>query len=209
MLESSARRASQPVLTAIVTALVTLLVLTGCTSGTKSSPPPAAPTPMSGLNTASMHLPRIRFCSLVPGSAVKDALGAKPDGHASYGNGDRQDLPGVGRQVLQELGCAWTTDAGAAARAWVFAQPVDAAGARTVVLDSKRQVGCTPEQGPQFGDPALFQVCRAPGGAQRVRHAGLFGQTWLTCEVTGTGSDVRQRAEQWCVQVVNALDTAR
>ena len=43
--------------------------------------------------------------------------------------------------------------------------------------------------------------------ARRVRHAGLFGQTWLACEVEGPRVE-DERAEQWCVTLVNSLDTA-
>ncbi len=46
----------------------------------------------------------------------------------------------------------------------------------------------------------------------RVRHAGLFGQTWLTCELAATGDDLaglRERTDDWCVEVANTLNTAR
>ena len=71
-----------------------------------------------------MELPRIEFCPLVPKTAVADALGGKPDSDASYGNGDEEELAGVGKDVVHEIGCSWTTDEGATARAWVFARPV-------------------------------------------------------------------------------------
>ena len=66
--------------------------------------------------------------------------------------------------------------------------------------------------GPAYGKPTVTQVCRRAGGEQRVRHAGLFGQTWLSCEVAAPSAEaagIRDRADAWCVQVANALNTAR
>ena len=56
----------------------------------------------------------------------------------------------------------------------------------------------------------MTQTCREPEPSGCVRHAGLFGQTWLSCEVTDPTDGVpavRARADQWCVEVVNALNT--
>jgi hypothetical protein len=168
---------------------------------------------MARLNTTSMQVPRIEFCRLVPATAVRAALGGEPDSDASYGNGDEVDVPGVGKEIVHEIGCSWSTDAGAAARAWVFARPVDAAYARTVIASSRGAKGCRTTRGLAFGDPDLTQTCRLPDGTQRVRHAGLFGQTWLTCEVSATApdavTDLGERSDHWCVQVANALNTGR
>ena len=72
----------------------------------------------------------------------------------------------------------------------MFARPVDAAFARTGRSRSSRQTeGCRTSPGPAYGDPSVTQTCRLPDGGQRVRHAGLFGQTWLTCEVVGRDPD--------------------
>src|SRR6187200_1008709 len=109
-----------------VAGVVLLLVATGCSQDEeKASPSATPPTPMASLDTAALQVPRIDFCELVPASAVSDALGAEPDTKASYGNGDETDLPGEGTEVVHEIGCSWRTDEGAAARAWVFARPVD------------------------------------------------------------------------------------
>ncbi len=189
-----------------------LLGATGCSSEEKKAAPPPSPTPLASLNTASMQVPRIEFCKLVPAGAVRDALGGKPDSDAAYGNGDEEEVGAAGKEVVHEIGCSWSTDAGATARAWVFARPVDAAFARTVVADSRRAKGCRTTRTPAYGAPTLTQTCRLPDGARRVRHAGLFGQTWLTCEVSATDPEditgLRERSEDWCVEVANALDTA-
>lgn len=189
------------------------LLVAGCASDEpEKSAPSAAPTPIRGLNSAAMQVPRIEFCASVPEQAVEDALGGTPDSKAAYGNGDKEKLDGVGEDVLHEIGCSWSTDAGATARAWVFARPVDARFAQRVVASSKGTRGCRVVAGPAYGKPTVTQVCRLPGGEQRVRHAGLFGQTWLSCEVAAPAAEatgLRERADAWCVQVANALDTSR
>jgi hypothetical protein len=158
-----------------------------------------------------MQIPRIEFCKLLPASAVTAALGGKADSAASYRNGDEVDLSDVGKEVVHEIGCSWSTDAGATARAWVFARPVDAAFARTAIASSKETSGCRVAPGPAYGDPSVTQTCRQTDGSVRVRHAGLFGQSWLSCELTdptGPVGPVRHRADRWCVEVVNALNTS-
>ncbi len=190
-----------------------LLMATGCAQEEKDATPAAKPTPMANLDTTDLQVPRIDFCELVPASAVSDALAAEPDSETAYGSGDEADLPGVGQEVVHEIGCSWSTDSGAAARAWVFARPVDAAYARTVLAESRQTKGCQTGRAPSYGDPGLTQTCRLPDGTQRVRHAGLFGQTWLTCEVAAPApadvADVSARSERWCVEVANTLNTSR
>jgi hypothetical protein len=187
------------------------LLATGCSDG-KSSAPKASPTPLTSLNTTAMQVPRIEFCQLVPSAAVRDALGGKPDHDSSYGNGDEEELSGIGKEVVHEIGCSWSTDDGTAARAWVFARPVDKRFARAAIASSRKTSGCKVGPGPAYGEPTVTQTCRLPDGTTRVRHAGLFGQTWLTCELAspdGEPDPVRERADQWCVEVANALNTGR
>jgi hypothetical protein len=107
--------------TALAGAAMVSLALAGCASEKppKSAPTPA-PTPITGLNSVAMQVPRIDFCASVPDQAVADALGGKPDSKATYGNGDREKLDGVGEDVVHEIGCSWSTDAGSTARAWVL-----------------------------------------------------------------------------------------
>ena len=189
-------------------------LVAGC-AGDQEPRQKADPTPISRLNTSAMEVPRIDFCPLVPASAVSGALGGKPASEAAYGNGDEAALPGVGTDVVHEIGCTWSGADGTTAQAWVFARPVDAALARSVIASGKERKGCRTVPGPSYGDPSGTQVCRLPGGETRVRHSGLFGQTWLTCQLsaTGTGTDtkvgeLRTRTDRWCVEVVNAVNTA-
>jgi hypothetical protein len=206
MRASSARRPwSGP-----VAAVVLALLVTGCSEEKKAAPEPA-PTPIARLDTAAMQVPRIEFCTLVPSSAVADALGGEPESDTAYGNGDEEQLPGMGSDVVHEIGCSWVGEDGAAARAWVFARPVDPAFARSVIASTRKARGCRRVPGPAYGTPSVTQLCRLPGGGQRVRHAGLFGQTWLTCELAATAPEpeLRARTDAWCVEVAGALDTAR
>lgn len=189
-----------------------MVALGGCAGEEKESPPQVAPTPIARLNTAALEIPRIEFCASIPDSAVSDALAGEPDSDTSYGNGEEQRLPGVGPAVLHEIGCSWARDDGSAARAWIFARPVTPAFARTVISSQKEARGCRTVAGPAYGDPSATQLCRLPGGEQRVRHAGLFDESWLTCELSSAKSalaELRKRTDSWCVEVATALDDGR
>lgn len=185
--------------------------MAGCGGQETVKPPVPAPTPIARLDTATMQLPRIDFCSLVSGSAVAAALGGKATADSSYGNGQAVGVAGVGRDRVHETGCTWSRGA-VRASAWVFAQPVTAGLARSVISAGAHDHGCREVAGPAFGRPSYTRVCGAGNRAVTVRHAGLFGQTWLTCEVGGASlpsTGVRARADAWCVAVATALDTAR
>lgn len=203
-------------LPAVVLAGSGALALAGCsTTSTPAQPPPAPPTPITRLNTAAMAIPRIDFCSLLPRTAVRKALGTRRWDLHRRGNGDTTTVGAEDQRttdVVAEHGCSWRAGGGLLARAdaWVFARPVDDQLAREVVRQSRHEHGCRDVDGPRFGDPTLTQVCRL-GTQTRVRHAGLFGDTWLTCQVTDQAAttELQDRADAWCVQVVNALNTNR
>jgi hypothetical protein len=193
-----------------VTAL-TLALLSGCSGGAPRAVPSAAPsTPIARLNTAQMELHRIRFCDLLPPQAVTEALRGRATDRSSWANGDTTPLVGGDGDRAQEFGCRFSAGSSAAA-AWVFASPVEPGSARQVVRGSSGQEGCRDRPGATFGQPSELQVCRLPGGVVRVRHAGLFGQTWLTCQVAAAADlpQVTRRADAWCVQVANTLNTSR
>jgi hypothetical protein len=144
----------------------------------------------------------------VSDAAVEDALGGKPESDDSWGNGDPVPGPaGDSGEVGHELGCSWSGPSGATARAWVFARPVTPDFAARLVREPGQLQGCTAEQAPTFGTPALLQTCTLPDGVQRVRRAGLFGDTWLTCELSAAPSPaLAKRTDQWCAAAVAALD---
>ena len=206
---------------ALLAGLLGPLALVGCSStAPPRAAPSVAPTPIEDLRTQTMTLPRIDFCSLVPARAVTDALGGRAQARDTWGNGDRLALAGVA-DTIAETGCSWSrtggtgSTGGTTVRAWVFARPVERAGADAVVARARGVRGCSTPAGPAYGVPGVTQVCTSPApglvaGQRRVRHAGLFGTTWLTCEVQGPDSPtVRTRADAWCVEVANALDTTR
>jgi hypothetical protein len=192
----------------LVAALLVAPALAAC-SGSDGKPdaPSATPTPIAKLDVAGIRLARAKFCDRLPASAVRRALGAPATDDQHWGSGD--PVPGTAGSgdLGHEFGCAWTGPAGAAARAWVFARPVDAAFATTLVGQSGQAEGCTGEATPTFGNPALLQTCTLADGTQRVRRAGLFGDTWLTCEVAGPAApDLPARTDAWCATAVAALD---
>jgi hypothetical protein len=207
---SRPRATAGPAAVTLATAL-TLMLLSGCSGAApRATPSTAPPTPIGQLNTAQMELHRIPFCDLVPRQAVADALGGRATDRSSWRNGDTTPLVGGGGDRAQEFGCRYSAGSSTAA-AWVFASPVGPRFARQVVRSSARQQGCRDQPGATFGDPSELQACRLPDGGVRVRHAGLFDQTWLTCEVSATAPDrqVTGRADAWCAQVANTLNTSR
>jgi hypothetical protein len=192
---------------ACIAALLALTALAGCSD---DSGPDATRTAAGDLDPNTMDLVRVRFCDLVPAEAIRTALGGDPADTQAWDNGD--PVPGGSAADLgHEFGCAWNADLGRVARAWVFARPVAPSFARTLIKAASAQDRCT-TSASEFGTPAALQVCHRPGKVLRVRQAGLFGQTWLTCEVSDP--EARQAAlvastEQWCTAVANALDTSR
>ncbi|SDR71370.1 hypothetical protein SAMN04488570_0122 [Nocardioides scoriae] len=218
---SARRRVGVRALRVPLGAVLAGLLLGGCSSsGGPVATATPSPTPMSRLETNALELPRIDFCSLVPDDAVADALGNASGADerprsAAYGNGDQLALADIGRDRVQELGCSWSAG-GTAARAWLFARPADAALARRVRAEAAERTGCRVVDAP-FGRAAFRQSCDATQDRQRVRYAGLFDQTWLTCEVAGPRdvgaagqqASTRRRAEQWCVRVASSLAEAR
>ena len=193
----------------VVAALLVAPLLAGCSG---SDDPPAEstarPTPIAKLDVAAVRLARAEFCDRVPDEAIEEALVGEAEADDGWKNGD--PVPGAdggSGEVGHEIGCSWTGSGGAAARAWVFARPVTADFAGLLVRQAGRQQGCTAEPTPTFGTPAVLQTCTLPDGAQRVRRAGLFADTWLTCEVSGAAAPtLARRTDRWCAAVVSALD---
>lgn len=191
------------------------LLATGCSSSDDPlSEQTKAPTPIAKLDAGSLRLARAEFCDRLPGAAVRDALGGDSETDDAWSNGDPMPEDPDG-EVAQEFGCAWGSSDGTRATAWVFATPVTAPFAATIVKRVGEGPDCTGYAATVFGDPGMLQVCFLPDGLVEMRRAGLFGDTWLTCEVTlrrSTADRVeadkahRQRLDAWCAQVVAALD---
>ena len=93
-------RARRRLLATFLTAVVALSGA-GC-SGATDEPQAARPTPLGKLKSSSMVVPRITFCDLVPRSAVRQALGGRATGSATWGNGDPiPPAAGATRTVLR------------------------------------------------------------------------------------------------------------
>lgn len=162
------------------------------------------------LDLSNLPLPRSPFCALVDDDRVPVALGAPVEEADAYGVGDEVELPGGGRDVSDEFGCTWT-GSGAEARAWVFSPAVSKRQARAWAADAREQDGCDylPDR-TTYGRPGLTRVC-TDDGTVTASLRGLFGDAWLTCEVSDDEAgpagedDVRSRAEQWCVHVATTV----
>lgn len=195
---------------AALTALVSVALLAGCTED-RAAPPPAPPTtvPLEEIDLASVAVGRDPFCDLLDESSVADALGGEPRRTDGWETGDRRRVGGT-RDVVHETGCSFRRGR-TEATAWVFTPPVTRADARRLVEQRRTRRACEAAGELRFGRPGTVQLC-AQGGTRLVTMAGLFGDAWLTCEVStpgrGTGTDALEGAQRWCVEVVYAAGPA-
>lgn len=169
---------------------------------------PFAVTPLEGFETTTLTVPRASFCSEVDTRQVEAALGSEPVDARGYDNGEDVDLADGVSDVLHEYGCVWAAADGSEARAWVFAPPVDAARAQRMADEAGRSRGCEPATTPAYGEPSVGLTCSGKDGA-RASYRGLFGDAWLTCELTSADpaadpAELRERAGAWCVGVALA-----
>lgn len=191
----------------VVMVVTTAVLAAGCGgSDAPSEQPSARATTLAQLDLAGVQVARAEFCDRVPEAAVRDVLGSEPAKQDEWGNGDPVPGSGDNGDVGHELGCSWTTDR-TDARAWVFGRPVDADFAAVLVRQAGERKRCTAASTSDFGSSSVRQTCTLAGGVERVRRAGLLGDSWLTCEVAGPKSaDPGSRLDAWCAAVVGALD---
>jgi len=207
--------------------LAPVLVLAACTtplgSGDRSRSPSPSRTVSSAeadLDLSRLPVPRRAFCDILPRKDVTAALDAPVVKTAHYDNGEEFEVRPGYRDVSHEYGCVFEGDDGAVARAWVFARPVRTHEARMLVRRERRGRDCAFPDTVRFGRPHLASVCEVPGAdgpdrAVRARLEGLFGDSWLACEVSeplerssatrGPRADVMRRAADWCTGVVTAV----
>jgi hypothetical protein len=152
---------------------------------------------------------------------VLTVLGGKPLHQASYAPGDRVRLTPALRDVAHEYGCAFRKRS-ITARAWLFAQPVTRAQARSYLAARQKVPGCVTSGVLAFGKPGLTQFCRpvphgsaagAAPGTSLVTMSGLFGGGYLTCQVSATpkllsNDDLLTRTERWCASVATTVGTS-
>jgi hypothetical protein len=203
-----------------VAAALSLGLAAGCTgdtgdTGDTAPPPPAPPTTvdLSEIDLTSVAVSRAPFCdALAESSATKalvDALGGEPRRTDAWESGDRRRVGGS-RDVVHEAGCSYRRG-GSGASAWVFAAPVTRRDARSLLEQRRDADGCSPAGELRFGRPGLVQLC-AQAETRLVTMAGLFGDAWLTCEVSSVDStpvgESLERAQRWCVEVVYAAGSS-
>jgi hypothetical protein len=175
-----------------------------------SSTPTVDPT-AAEVDLSRLPIPRSDFCDLLDRDDVEQALGGPVASTYFYGNGERRRLaPGV-TDVSHEYNCTFRGDGGDEARVWVFAEPVTLHEARTLAREATGAAGCKElADAPTYGTPTAATVCRERKPTRRVASLrGLFGDAWLTCELTAAGrasaTTTADRAEQWCVRVATTL----
>jgi hypothetical protein len=180
--------------------------------GARAAPTPAAtPTPLADLDLSDLPVPRRSFCAALEQDAIETALRGPVTRTEHYDSGDRALLATGLTDIAHEYNCGYASATGARARAWVFAEPVGTPVARNLVRDAAGVPGCAPvSDGPRFGAPSVGTVCRT---AQPVTTAvtlrGLFGDAWLSCQLTTPGtagaSATVRRAERWCARVASTV----
>ena len=219
----------------IVLAAATLVTAVGVGAGVilhspdKTAPTAHATTTLAQVDTTTMVVARRPFCDGIAAADVTAALGGEATDASSYSDGDKASLTspeGTVDDVAQEFGCTWT-GTGTAARAWVFAPPVTPGWAGQLAAQVPK--GCTRKPGPAYGRPSVALSCgpartgagtgagtragasaAASGapGATTVSLRGLFGDAWLSCELTGRPDEpaatVAARADRWCLAVARA-----
>ena len=176
---------------------------------TKPTEQPFTTTALAEVDTTTRSVTRGPFCDEIDDRQVDAALGVVPD-VLEWRNGDDVDVTGGGADVVHEFGCAYAAQDVGAARAWVFAPPVDAEQAQRLVKTAGKAPGCTTGSGPAFGSPTLALTC-TKDGTTRASYRGLFGDAWLVCEVerpAAAGVDVVDLAGRWCAGVLQAADSA-
>jgi len=211
-------------------ALAPALLAGACTGLPESSGPDSPPDSQADrgpspsdarLDLSGLPVPRTDFCDVLDEDEIAEALDAAVTDTAHYGNGDEVEVrPGL-VDVSHEYGCVFEGGPGVSARTWVFARPVAREEARMLVRRARRGRDCAFPDAVGFGSPGLTSVCEVPAPGQsaprvRARLEGLFGESWLACEVSepledspesgrGPRADVVQRAEQWCINVVTTV----
>jgi hypothetical protein len=169
------------------------------------------PTPLASFDTSALTVPRASFCDGVDPRQVEAALGDEPVDARSYENGEEVTLAdgvnGPITDVAHEYGCTWVRADQSEARAWVFAPPVDARRAAALVkaADTGKEQGCEASPEPAYGSPSVELVCTSEAGGV-ASYRGLFGDAWLTCELSLTDVEVSEaellrRTGAWCVGV--------
>lgn len=173
-----------------------------------TSPSPSATSTRAPLDLSNLPVDRTLACDAVEDEALATALGSAPTAENSYVSGDRVEIaPGVTDTAHEDL-CGFESPR-TKAKVWVFVAPVSTPRARRLVREVRATPRCTfPADATGFGTPGLTSVC-IRGDSVVTTLRGLFGDTWLSCELSVSGpagpDAARTRAERWCVHVAATL----
>lgn len=204
-------------LLAVVATLAAVAVGVVATRGEPPAPAPPAvappPVALEALETTEVAVGRGDFCPAVPPEAVEAAVGGEVADSVVYGNGRRARVVGDVRDVAHEFSCAWSAPDGTVARAWVFVPPVTTDRAEDLAQAARRDEGCaSPTGAPSYGRPTVALVCEE-GDSVRQSFRGLFGDAWLTCQLTVPDAvprtELAERTSRWCAAVVQSAAVAR
>ena len=163
---------------------------------------------LSNADTTSMHVRRGAFCDRVATADVTDALGGASSEKKAYADGDQTVISGEVSDVAQEYGCIWTgpKDSATSARAWVFAPPVTQDWATQLTKSVPK--GCKAASKPAYGKPSVALTCTDAKKQPKAVLHGLFGDAWLSCELTGKAGEstatLQKRASRWCLVTATA-----
>ncbi|MGZ4487598.1 MAG: hypothetical protein ACXVW1_06665 [Nocardioides sp.] len=197
---------------AAAVAVLALVGISACSHGGSGTPAPAkspSPTPLSQVDTSGVVVQRDAFCSGIGPDDLEAALGSTAYHGDSYNNGDHARLVHGVRDVAHEFDCTWRLPDGTTARAWVFAPPVTPEQAGRL-RDAEVTRGCSATKDAGFGHPSVATRCGPQGqpkGGWLQGYYGLFGDAWLSCTLSGPGTepaDGTSRTDAWCGAVLSA-----
>lgn len=163
---------------------------------------------LSTTDTTVMHVRRGAFCDRVSAKDATEALGGAASEKKAYGDGEQTAISSEVNDVAQEYGCIWTgpEGSGTSARAWVFAPPVTLDWATQMTKSVPK--GCKAASTPAYGKPSVTLTCTDGKSRPTVVYRGLFGDAWLSCELTGKAGEatatVQKRASRWCLVTLTA-----
>lgn len=182
-------------------------------SSSRSSSGSSSPGQPGSVDAGALDVGRGPFCDRIDARAVGRVLDGPAQRTHHYGNGDSAEITPGYVDVAHEYNCSFERG-DATARAWVFAPPVTSAQATRVVSEIRTQENCVFPAVSQFGRAAVTAVCtqRQPSPVTRVSQHGLFGDAWLSCDLTLPGAelpetevaDITESAERWCADVLAA-----
>ena len=144
-----------------------------------------AATPLATYDATGVLVTRGAFCDAIDDRQVSAALDGDAADSLAWENGDTIDLGNGVEDVAHEFGCRYTAEDGAIAQAWVFAPPVDAAGAPA------------PDEGRRQGDRLRGRQrtgVRRPDAGADMHHQGRCGAGVVPRPVRRRVAGLRGRA---------------